>query len=105
MCRVRSGIFGVNNEQGTSNRFHPTEKPVQVAVWFFNNWAKTGGFIADLFLGSGSTLIACEQTDRTCYGLELDPQYVDVICKRWQTLTGQMPILESTGEAHDFMVQ
>lgn len=85
------------------NKEHPTQKPVSLAARAIGNHkAKT---VLDLFLGSGSTLIACEQTDRTCYGLELDPHYVDVICKRWQTLTGQMPILESSGEAHDFMVQ
>lgn len=83
------------------NDFHPTQKPVELVVKAINNHsAKT---VLDLFLGSGSTLIACEQTDRTCYGLELDPQYVDVICKRWQTLTGNLPVLESTGEAHDFI--
>ena len=82
------------------NDFHPTQKPVELVAKALNNHsAKT---VLDLFLGSGSTLIACEQTDRICYGLELDEHYVDVICKRWQTLTGQMPILESTGEAHDF---
>ena len=83
------------------NDFHPTQKPVELVTKAINNHsAKT---VLDLFLGSGSTLIACEQTDRTCYGLELDPQYVDVICKRWQTLTGELPILESTGEAKDFL--
>lgn len=94
------GIFGVKDDQ--KGRVHPTQKPVQLATWFFERWAKDLTLVIDLFLGSGSTLIACEQTDRTCYGLELDPHYVDVICKRWQTLTGQLPILESTGEAHDF---
>jgi DNA modification methylase len=84
---------------------HPTQKPVEICARAINNSSKTGHIVYDGFLGSGSTLIACEQTNRTCYGLELDPHYIDVICKRWQTLTGQMPILESTGEAHDFMVQ
>ena len=59
--------------------------------------------VLDPFLGSGSTLIACEQTDRTCYGLELDPHYVDVICKRWQTLTGEQPILQKTQKPRDFI--
>ena len=88
-------------EKDGKNKLHPTQKPVSLAVKAINNHsAKT---VLDLFLGSGSTLIACEQTDRTCYGLELEPAYVDVICKRWQTLTGQLPILEATGEAHDFI--
>lgn len=83
------------------NKLHPTQKPVSLAVKAISNHSAKS--VLDLFLGSGSTLIACEQTGRNCYGLELDPQYTDVICKRWQTLTGQMPILESTGEAHDFI--
>lgn len=84
---------------------HPTMKPIELCALAISNSSQPKSTLLDPFLGSGSTLIACEQTDRQCYGLELDPLYVDVICKRWQTLTGQMPILESTGEAHDFMVQ
>ena len=49
--------------------------------------------IVDLFGGSGSTLIACEQLDRTCYMMELDPKYCDVIIKRWETLTGEKAVL------------
>lgn len=81
---------------------HPTVKPLSIVVDVIKKTSADKSLIYDGFLGSGSTLIACEQTDRQCYGLELDEHYVDVICKRWQTLTGQMPILESTGEAHDF---
>ena len=81
---------------------HNAQKPIELIDRALKNSSMAKDLIIDLFLGSGSTLIACEQTDRTCYGLELDPQYVDVICKRWQTLTGQMPILETTGETHDF---
>lgn len=64
-----------------SNYEHPTQKPVFLAANAINN--HNPGIILDLFLGSGSTLIACEQTNRTCYGMELDPKYVDVIRKRW----------------------
>ena len=90
------------NEPGNYLVAHPTTKPVGLVSRAINNSSIVGQIILDVFLGSGSTLIACEQTNRQCYGLELDPHYVDVICKRWQTLTGQMPILESTGETHDF---
>ena len=63
------------------NDMHPTQKPISLAAKAIKNHdAKT---VLDLFLGSGSTLIACEQTDRTCYGMELDPRYVDVIRKRY----------------------
>lgn len=83
IARIRNGIFGVKNESGNSSTVHPTQKPVQLASWFFDKWGKPGDIIADHFLGSGSTLIACEQTDRTCYGMELDEKYVDVIRKRY----------------------
>ena len=75
--------------RGDETRIHPTQKPVALAQWFFERWAKDGTNIVDLFLGSGSTLIACEQTGKTCFGMELDPKYCDVIVTRWETLTGQ----------------
>lgn len=64
-----------------SNYEHPTQKPVGLAVRAIKN--SQPKVVIDYFLGSGSTLIACEQTDRTCYGMELDPKYVDVIRKRY----------------------
>ena len=68
---------------------HPTQKPIQLAEWFFDNWGKDTEIVVDLFLGSGSTLIACEKTNRTCYGMELDTKYCDVIIERWEQFTGQ----------------
>lgn len=88
---------------GFNDYEHPTQKPVALPMFAIKHHSDKGHRVVDLFLGSGSTLIACEQTNRQCYGLELDPSYVDVVCSRWQTLTGTMPILESTGEAHDFI--
>lgn len=79
-----SGILGTEQEHDHADgRAHPTQKPTKLAVWFFSNWGKDLNNIVDIYLGSGSTLIACEQTDRTCYGMELDPKYVDVIRKRY----------------------
>jgi DNA modification methylase len=69
------------------NKAHPTMKPIGMLTKVLN--LTKGKLVVDLFLGSGSTLIACEQTDRTCYGMELDPKYCDVIIARWETLTGQ----------------
>lgn len=66
-------------------RVHPTQKPVALAVWSFD-YFKNVILVLDLFLGSGSTLIACEQTNRICYGMELDPIYIDVILKRYNKL-------------------
>jgi DNA modification methylase len=62
----------------------------------------TGARVVDPYGGSGSTLIACEQTGRVAYLCEIDPHYVDVICRRFQDFTGTKPVLESTGEPHDF---
>lgn len=62
---------------------HPTTKPIELVTYLMGNNTKSGDVVLDTFLGSGTTLIACEQTDRTCYGMELDPKYVDVIRKRY----------------------
>lgn len=67
---------------------HPTTKPVKLLADILSK-VNLGSNIIDLFLGSGSTLIACEQTDRTCYGMELDPKYVDVIRKRYAKFIGE----------------
>jgi site-specific DNA-methyltransferase (adenine-specific) len=71
------------------NDLHPTMKPIPLIAYAIENSSKQGQIVVDFFCGSGSTLIACEQTDRTCYGMELDPKYCDVIITRWETLTGQ----------------
>jgi site-specific DNA-methyltransferase (adenine-specific) len=74
--------------EGGEKRLHPTQKPLALLKWCFDKFDSTK-FVLDLFGGSGSTLIACEQTDRTCFMMELDPKYVDVIIARWEKLTGQ----------------
>lgn len=70
----------------TSNELHPTQKPISLIIEILS-W--TEGIVLDLFLGSGSTLIAAEKTNRKCYGMELDPKYCDVIIKRWEDFTGK----------------
>lgn len=84
-------------------RAHPTEKPIAMLVEILNRWADKSGTVADLFAGSGSTLIAAHQTGRTAYLMELDPHYCDVICKRFQQTTGITPIAEATGNPHTFL--
>ena len=61
---------------------------------------KSGG-VLDVFGGSGSTMIACEKTNRINYSMELDPKYVDVIIKRWQDFTGKQATLESNGKTYN----
>ena len=76
------------------NRVHPTQKPVKLFAEIVRKFDKNNNFktVLDLFGGSGSTLIACEQMDRTCFTMELDPKYCDVIIKRWETLTGEKAV-------------
>jgi len=81
-------------DKPTRNAEHPTMKPVDLLVYLIKNSSKENDIVLDLFGGSGSTLIAAEQINRTCYTMELDPRYCDVIVKRWETLTGQKAILE-----------
>jgi DNA modification methylase len=78
---------------------HPTMKPVELCKRAVLNSSKTDDIVLDCFGGSGSTLIACEQTQRRCRMIELDPKYVDVIVKRWQNLTGLDATLLKTGES------
>lgn len=79
----------------TSGREHPTQKPVEVPTRAIEMHSQRNHIILDLFLGSGSTLIACEKTGRKCYGMEIDPHYCDVILKRWEDFTGKEAILGS----------
>ena len=76
-----------------ASREHPTMKPVSLCAKAIENSSKAGDIVIDLFGGSGSTLIACEQLNRTCYMMELDPIYCDVIIKRWENFTGQKAVL------------
>ncbi|CAK7037065.1 MAG: hypothetical protein BACD_00155 [Bacteroides rodentium] len=66
-----------------ASKDHPTMKPIGLMAYPIKNSTMTNGIVLDPFLGSGSTLIACEETDRTCMGIELDVKFVDVICKRY----------------------
>ena len=72
-----------------NSKLHPTMKPVELCAYGIQNSSKPNDRVLDLFLGSGSTLIACEQTNRICYGTELDPLYCDVIVKRWEEFAGK----------------
>ena len=68
---------------------HPTQKPSDLICEILKEYSKKYNIIIDLYLGSGSTLIACEKTNRICYGMELDTKYCDVIIERWEQFTGQ----------------
>ena len=76
---------------------HPTQKPIELAIYFFDKWGKSATSILDFFGGSGTTLIACEKTNRKCFMMEISTAYCDVIINRWQKFTGCDAILESNG--------
>ena len=98
IARVKwAGIFGTSKEFD-KKRVHPTQKPTLLAEWFFDRWGANNDLVVDIYLGSGSTLIASENKNRKCYGMELDPKYVDVIIKRWQEYTGKKAIHAESGD-------
>lgn len=91
--RIKSYSRALANRE---NKVHPTQKPIELLRWCIEDIAERNmervNTVLDLFGGSGSTLIACEQLDRTCYMMELDPKYCDVIIDRWQALTGERAV-------------
>jgi DNA modification methylase len=93
--------FSKQGEEGNLLRSHPTVKPVALVADAILDCSARGDLVLDSFLGSGSTLIAAERVGRICYGMEIDPVYVDVAVRRWQAHTGQRAIQSSTGKAFD----
>lgn len=101
IARVRwAGLFGLS-EEPEQKRFHPTQKPIKLVAWFLNRYSKENDIVVDLYGGSGSTLIACEQLKRRCYMCEIDEHYCDIILQRWETLTGQEAVLLERDEKKD----
>jgi site-specific DNA-methyltransferase (adenine-specific) len=86
----------------TRSKEHPTMKPVELITAMLANSCPKRGLVFEPFGGSGSTLIAAHHHGAAARVVELDPKYVDVICRRWQEHTGETPVLESTGETHNF---
>src|SRR6266478_5871361 len=80
--------FARSGAEGNLLALHPTVKPVALVADAILDCTERGGIVLDAFLGSGTTMIAAERTGRRCYGLELDPVYVDTAIRRWQVLTG-----------------
>jgi DNA modification methylase len=91
---VWHGPFGHIKSLDGDNRVHPTQKPVKLCIEFANRWSEPNAKVVDVFLGSGSTLIACEKTQRRCFGMEIEPLYIDVILDRWAKFTGKDPVRE-----------
>ncbi len=79
--------FGTEQEFD-HKRHHPTQKPTKLSRWFIDKYSRENDLIVDIYGGSGSTLIACEQLNRKCYMMELDPHYISVIIERYINFTG-----------------
>jgi DNA modification methylase len=89
---------GFTAKEKKESRVHPTQKPIALHEWFFSRWGKSNDKVVDLFGGSGSTLIACEKTNRKCFMMELDPQYCQVIIDRWEQYTGKKAVKHGSTE-------
>jgi DNA modification methylase len=93
--------FGRNTEEGNLLALHPTVKPVALVADALKDCSSRGEVVLDTFLGSGTTLLAAERTGRICYGLEIDPRYVDTAIRRWQAATGQKATLAGSDQTFD----
>lgn len=89
-----AGVFGTEKEI-EKRRSHPTQKPLPLIEDIINRYTKPQQLILDMFLGSGTTIIASERTNRTAYGCELSEDYCQIAISRWQNLTGQSATLLS----------
>lgn len=111
--RNRTNVWqypGVNTLSKTGNegnllRFHPTVKPSKMVADAILDCTKRGDITLDCFLGSGTTLLAAEQTGRICYGIEIDPLYVDTAVRRWQDQTGEDAVHPTTGETFNTLAK
>ncbi len=94
--RKQTTLWQIANRDQDAETVHGTQKPVECMRRPILNNSSPGQAIYEPFMGSGTTLIAAETTGRVCYGIELNPAYVDVAIARWQNLTGQAAVLDGT---------
>lgn len=88
----KSSTTIINERKPSASELHPTMKPIKLFARHIKNSSKPGENVLDLFGGSGTTIMACEQLNRNAYVMEYDPKYVDAIIGRWETFTGQKAI-------------
>lgn len=91
------GFLSSQNGADARNRVHPTQKPITLLADILEQWGGGCQNVVDLYGGSGSTLMTCEQLDKNCFMIELDPHYIDVIITRWENYTGEKAILINEG--------
>ena len=99
--RKQTTLWQIANRDQDAETVHGTQKPVECMRRPILNNSSPGQAIYEPFMGSGTTLIAAETTGRVCYGIELNPAYVDVAIARWQNLTGQAAVLDGTDKTFD----
>ena len=99
--RKQTTLWQIANRDQDAETVHGTQKPVECMRRPILNNSSPGQAIYEPFMGSGTTLIAAETTGRVCYGIELNPAYVDVAITRWQNLTGQTAVLDGTDQTFE----
>ena len=99
--RKQTTLWKIANRDQDAETIHGTQKPVECMRRPIINNSSPGQAVYDPFLGSGTTMIAAETTGRACFGLELNPAYVDVIIERWQQFTGEAALLEAEGRSFE----
>ena len=92
LMQQREHTTVIREDRPTASELHPTMKPIKLMARLIKNSSRKNEIVVDFFGGSGSTLIACEQLERTCYMCELEPKYCDVIIKRFEELTGEKAV-------------
>ena len=92
-----NSFSGRSGQEGNLLKLHPTVKPVRLVEDAIRDCSHRGGIVLDPFFGSGTAVIAAEKTGRRCYGIELEPAYVDTAIRRWQKLTGKEAVRASCG--------
>jgi len=99
--RKQTTLWTIPSGGQDTDTIHGTQKPVECMRRPMSNNSSSGEVVYEPFMGSGTTLIAAETSRRVCYGVELDPIYVDVAVRRWQSFTGKLAVLEGDGRAFD----
>ena len=99
--RKQTTLWQIANKDQDAETVHGTQKPVECMRRQIMNNSSQGQAVYEPFMGSGTTLIAAETTGRVCYGIELNPAYVDVAVQRWQQFTGKHAVLEGAGTSFD----
>jgi DNA modification methylase len=97
----RVNALAKTTDEGTLPNLHPTIKPAELVADAILDCTARGDIVLDPFLGSGTSVIAAERTGRVCFGIELEPRYVDTVVRRWQAFTGQSTVQDSTGRSFD----